>query len=80
MPLNILSFRACLIDLQEGMTRGGLYACHLILYACQSKLMQVRYPLCYKLQKNTNFYHLRVALNKFTECGREKFAPLLCCC
>lgn len=36
---------------QQGMTRGGLYACHVILYACQSKLMQVRYPVSYKLQK-----------------------------
>ena len=66
--------------LQQGMTRGGLYACHLILYACQSKLMQVRYPLRYKLQKIINFYHLRQAFNKLTECGREEFAPLLCCC
>ena len=51
MPLNMLSFRACLTALQHGITRGGLYACHLILYACQSNLMQVRYPLCYKMQK-----------------------------
>lgn len=36
---------------QQAMTRGGLYACHVILYACQSKLMQVRYPVSYKLQK-----------------------------
>ena len=51
MPLNILSFRACLMALQQDMTRGGLYACHLILYAGQKKLMQVRYPVSYKLQK-----------------------------
>ena len=37
--------------LQQGTTRDGLYACHFILYPCQSKLMQVRYPLSYKLQK-----------------------------
>lgn len=51
MPLNILSFRECLLALEQGTTRDGLYACHLILYARQSKLMQVHYPPRYKLQK-----------------------------
>ena len=51
MALNISRFRACLMALQQGTTRGGLYGYHLILYACQSKLMQVHYPLCYKVQK-----------------------------
>lgn len=51
IPLNILSFRECLLALEQGTTRDGLYACHLILYARQSKLMQVHYPPRYKLQK-----------------------------
>ena len=51
MPLNILSFRASLLALQQGTTCGGLYACQLILYARQSKLMQVHYSPFYKLQK-----------------------------
>ena len=50
-PLNILSFRVGLLALQQGTTRGGLYACHLILYARKSKLRQVYYPPRYKLQK-----------------------------
>ena len=43
IPLNILSFRACLLALRQCTTRGGLYACQIILYARKSKLMQVHY-------------------------------------